>query len=539
MRSSTDSHGPPRLVLRFAIYAGAAVLLAVIGALLLSRFNASESAETDLADDAAYVADELGRDDLVRVALAGPVSDDVEAQLDAFLGPLASARDLTRASLVSPEGIVTYSTDHVLRGKRSSALGEGTLDESAPVQWVLETGRTRGSVVAERDDAVIAADVRQTFLTQSAFVVLALLVLYVALIPVFRKVTAELEARNRRLAESEGRYRTLMEQASDAIFVADIKGCLMDVNEQATELLGYTREELLQLHATDLMNSEDVAQLPVRFQELKAGNTILVERPVRRKDGSFLTGDLSAKLLEDGRIMTSIRDVSERKLLREAQKAEAVGRFASGIADDFSELVDGIAVHADELVLRIGDDPDVLAIRAQLAAIYTLTLQLRALGGPQELHPVVVDLNELVESRRDLLRQVAGTHVEVVLRPGADVERVYADPLQLERVIVDLVLHARSAMPRGGTVTVETASVDFGASGRSRRSDGGRHVMLAIADTGGEAGDDSGDRLGLGLATVYGVVHQSGGSIGVESEPGEGTTVRIYLPVAEVLTALS
>lgn len=539
MRTSSEHpHGPPRLLLRFAIYAGAAVLLAVLGALLLSSFNASQSAESDLADDAAYVADELGRDDLVRVGFAGPVSDDLQAQLDEFLGPIAGARDLTRASLVDPDGTITYSTDHALRGKPASALGAGTLDASAPVQWVLETGRTRGRFVAERNDAVIAAEVRRAFLTQSALVVLALLLLYAALIPVFRKVTAELEARNRRLVESEGRYRTLMEQASDAIFVADVRGRLMDVNEHATELLGYTRDELLQRHAMDLMSIEDVAQLPLRFQELKAGNTILVERPVRRKDGSFLTGDISAKLLEDGRIMTSIRDVSERKQLREAQKAEAVGRFASGIADDFSELVDSIAVHADELALRIGDDPGVVAIRSQLAATYALTLQLRAIGSRQELDPVTIDLNELLDSRRDLLREVAGPHVEVALRLGNDVENVYADPVQLERVIVDLVLHARSAMPNGGTVTVETAGVDFGQDGRSRRSGGGRHVMLAIGDTGGETGDENGDRLGLGLAAVYGVVHQSGGSIGIDSEPGQGTTVRIYLPAAEVLATL-
>jgi PAS domain S-box-containing protein len=536
MRTSSEHpHGPPRLVLRFAIYAGAAVLLAVLGALVLSQFNASQSAESDLADDAAYVADELGRDDLVRVGFEARVSDDVEAQLDEFLGPLAGARDLTRASLIAPDGTITYSTDHTLRGKPASTLGVGTLDASALVQWVLETGRTRGRVVAERDDAVIEAEVRQTFLTQSAFVVLALLLLYSALIPVFRKVTAELEARNRALVESEGRYRTLMEQASDAIFVTDVKGRLMDVNEHATELLGYTRDELLQRHAMDLMSSEDVAQLPRRFQELKAGNTILVERPVRRKDGSFLTGDISAKLLEDGRIMTSIRDVSERKQLREAQKLEAVGRFASGIADDFSEFVDSIAVHADDLALRIGDDPGVIAIRSQLAATYALTLQLRAIGSRNALSPVIIDLNELVDSRRDLLRDVAGPHVDVVFRPAEDVEQVYADPVQIESVIVDLVLHARSAMPSGGTVTVETASADFGQNGRSR---GGRHVMLAISDTGGDTGDEHGERLGLGLATVYGVVHQSGGSIGIESQPGAGTTVRIYLPAAEVLAAL-
>ncbi|MEP7334964.1 MAG: PAS domain S-box protein [Actinomycetota bacterium] len=534
MRTSSEhQHGPPRLVLRFAVYAGAAVLLAVMGALLLSRFNASESAESDLADDAAYVADELGRDDLVRVGFERRASDDVEAQLDEFLGPIAGARDLTRASLVAPDGTITYSTDHTLRGKPAAALGIGTLDASAPVQWVLETGRTRGSFVAERDDAIVAAEVRRAFLTQSALVVLALLLLYGALIPVFRKVTAELEARNRRLVESEGRYRTLMEQASDAIFVADAKGRLTDVNEHATELLGYTRDELLQRHAMDLMSIGDVAQLPLHMRDLKAGKPILVERPVRRKDGTFLTGDISAKILEDGRLMTSIRDVSERTQLREAQKLEAVGRFASGIADDFSELVDAVARHADKLALRLGSDPDVEEIRSRLAAIHSLTAQLRAVGSRQELKPELLDLNEFLHARLDLLRDLAGPRVEVVLRPGA-VERVYADEVQLERVIVDLVLHAHSAMPNGGKLTVETDSVDFSRNGRTHGA-AGPHAMLSINDTGGETGDERGERLGLGLATVYGVVHQSGGSIGVESEPGEGTTVRIYLPVAEVL----
>jgi len=537
--SSKHPHSPPRLVLRFAVYAGAAVLLAVLGALVLSRFNASQSAKSDLADDAAYVADELGHDDLVRSGFAGRVSDDIEAQLDEFLGPIAGARELTRVSLVAPDGTVTYSTDHEFRGRPASALGSATLDVRAPVRWALEAGPTRWTLVAERDEAILAADVRRAFLTQAAFVVLALLLLYGALIPVFRKVTAELEARNRRLVESEGRYRTLMEQASDAIFVADVNGRLTDVNEHATELLGYTRDELLQRHAMDLMSIGDVAQLPLHMHDLKAGKTILVERPVRRKDGTFLTGDVAAKILEDGRLMTSIRDVSERKQLREAQKLEAVGRFASGVAEDFSELVDAVSRHADQLALRLGSDPDVDEIRTRLAATHALTSQLHAVGSRQELHPEVLDLNELLDSRRDLLHDLAGPRVEVVFRPGDDVERVYADPVQLERVLVDLVLHAHSAMPNGGTLTVETASVDFSSNGRSRRGAVGRHTMLSINDTGGESGDESGERLGLGLATVYGVVHQSGGSIGIESEPGAGTTVRIYLPVAEVLAALS
>jgi PAS domain S-box-containing protein len=312
-----DLHEPPRLLLRFAVYAGAAVVLAAVGALLLARFSAAASAQDELASDAHYIADELGRDDLVRVSLAGRVSADVEAQLDEFLGRTASSRDVARTTLVAPDGTITYSTDHALIGKSAEALGGGMLDARAPVRWVLETGRTRGTLVAERHDAAVAAEVRRTFLTQAALVVLALLVLYAALIPVFRRVTAELEARNRRLVESEARYRSLMEQASDAIFVADIKGRLTDVNERACELLGYTQAELLQRHAMDLMSIADVSQLPLHVRDLRAGKTILVERPVRRKDGTFLVGDVSAKLLDDGRILTSIRDVTERRQLRE------------------------------------------------------------------------------------------------------------------------------------------------------------------------------------------------------------------------------
>jgi PAS domain S-box-containing protein len=313
-----DLHEPPRLVLRFAVYAGAAVVLAALGALLLARLNAGTTAAGELADAAAYIADELGRDDLVRSAFAGRVNPDVEAQLDEFLGRVASARDVTRATLVGAGGTITYSTSHELIGRGDDALGRGMLDERAPVRWVLEAGRVRGTLVAERNDATVAAEVRRAFLTQSALVVLVLLALYAALIPVFRRVTAELEARNRRLAESEARYRTLMEQASDAIFVADDHGRLTDVNEHACELLGYSRDELLHKHAMDLLSISDVAQLPIDVHDLRDGKTMLVERPVRRKNGTFFVADISAKILSDGRFLTSIRDATERRLLREA-----------------------------------------------------------------------------------------------------------------------------------------------------------------------------------------------------------------------------
>lgn len=516
---SRQPQGPPRLVLRFAVYAGAALVLAAVGALLLARFTATSSAENDLTDDAAYVAEQLSRDDLAREAFAGPAGPNVEAQLDDFLGRIAEAREVTRVSLVDPAGKVTYSTDHALKGKDGAALGHGMLHTRLPVRWVLEPHYTRGTFVAERDDATVAAAVRHALWTQALLVVLALLVLYVLLIPVFRRVT-------RALAQSEQRLRSLMEQASDAIFVADEKGRLTDVNRKASEMLGYTRPELLGKHAMELITIADAA-------DLRAGKEILVERPVRRKDGTFLVGDIAANILDDGRIRTSIRDVTERTRLREAQKLEAVGRFAGGIADEFVDLLDTVARHAEVLGQRFGRDVDVDEIRSAAVAGRSLGSQLLAVGSRQTLNPEVLDLNTTLEGLRGLLHDVAGDRVELVLRPAADCERVYADRDHIHQVIVDLALHARAGMPDGGTLTIETANVDFSQNGRR----GGPQVMLAISDTGG-ADDERGERLGLGLAAVYGIVLQSGGSIGIESEPRLGTTVRIYLPAAAVAASV-
>lgn len=535
-RPSADFRQAPRLVPRFAAYAGLALLLAALAALLLARFEAQSKADSDLEDDAAYVADELGRDDLARTALARRVSLDEEAQLDEFLGSIAAARDLARTSLVSPAGTITYSTEHGLAGRPASELGRGTIVATVPVRWRLDVTRRRGTLVAERDADAVAAEIQREFLIEAALVVLALLLLYFALIPVFHRVTTA-------LAEREERYRSLMEQASDAILVADESGRLIDVNEHACEILGYKRAELVGKHAMDLMSISDVAQLPLHMEALQAGETILAERPIRKKDGTFIVGDVSAKMLEDGRLLASIRDVTARKKLeeelRQAHKLEAIGRFAGGIADDFAELLDEIGESAERLVLRHQGDRDLADILGAAASGRSLASQLLAIGSKQELKPETVDLNEFLASRREMLEIVAGDRVEFVLRPGNDVEHVTVDPAQLEKLIVDLVLHTRVDMPGGGSLTIETANVEFSRDRRNGHVNEGSHVMLAITDSGERPGasagveDDGADRLGPGLAAVYGVVHQSGGSIGVASKPGVGTTVRVYLPSAD------
>jgi two-component system, cell cycle sensor histidine kinase and response regulator CckA len=320
-------------------------------------------------------------------------------------------------------------------------------------------------------------------------------------------------------------------------------------------MLGYTRAEMLRLHSMDLMSVADVSELPAHFEELRAGKTVLVERPVRRKDGTFIVGDVSAKMLEDGRLHASIRDVTERKRLenelRDAQQLEAVGRLAAGVAEDFDGLLERIRAHADTLAGGANGDA---AVRTEAEEIRratdwgsTLTRQLLAVGRRQQLNPTVVDLNALLEERRQTLRSMLGEGIELELEAGSELDRVRADAGQLEQVIFDLVLSARDAMPHGGTLSVTTANVEFDRRDEAVHGTGGRHVMLAIADTGDRdahsagprmfepyAGDEPGERRGLGLAAVYGIVHQSGGSIGVESEPGRGTTVRVYLPSAQV-----
>jgi PAS domain S-box-containing protein len=536
-RHQSDLSQPPRLVARFAVYSGVAVVLAVVGALILVRFNATSEAEDHLADDAAYVADELSRDDVGRTAFDRPANADERALLDEFLGRIAAARGVARTTLVSLDGVITYSTDHELIGKRNDSLGGTMFDARVPFRWMLDARRIRGTLVAERDDATIAAEIRRTFLIQSALVVLALLVLYAALIPVFRRVTAA-------LADREARYRALTEQASDGIVVFDREGCVLEANAMLARMTGYPRDELVGMHLSKLIARDDLARLPLRFGEVLDGKTVLQERTIVRRDRTTLLGEFHGKMLADGRIVASLRDVTERKRIErellEAQKQEAVGRFAGGVADDFVELLGTIARRADAIAKRARNDTDVAEIRSAVEWGRSLAAQLLAIGSKHELRPEMLDLNSIVDEMRGALEHLVGERIDVVFRPGA-VDRVRADADHLHQVLLDLVLHARMAMPGGGTVTIETSNVDFSSNGRGGLR--GPHVMLAISDTGDrrdsesrpfvDGDDEGGERLGLGLAAVYGVVHQSGGSVGIESAPGVGTTVRIYLPSAD------
>ena len=238
--------------------------------------------------------------------------------------------------------------------------------------------------------------------------------------------------------------------------------------------------------------------------------------------------------------------------LRQAQKMEAVGRLAGGVAHDFNNLLTVIAGRAAFLLMELpAEDPkrrdiDLITHTADRAS--ALTRQLLALSRKQLLQPRILDLNELVESLEPILQRLIGEHIELHVRPAADVAAVNADPTQIEQVLLNLTVNARDAMPTGGTLTIELSQVPAGQLQFDEGDHVGPGVSLVVRDTGTGMTPDvqahmfepffttkgPGKGTGLGLATVYGIIKQSGGHVSVESELGHGTTFMIWLPRAEI-----
>ena len=251
-------------------------------------------------------------------------------------------------------------------------------------------------------------------------------------------------------------------------------------------------------------------------------------------------------------------DVTERRTseerLRQSHRMESVGRLAGGVAHETNNQMN-VVLGAADFILRRSDVPlpvraDVEHIRKAAERTSSVTAQLLAYGRRQVLRPVALDLNELVRNWEGVLRRTMGEDSTVVLRPGASVAPILADPGQLEQVLLNLTLNARDAMPSGGTLTVETFAAEITDDYLGRRPDvairTGRYVVLAVSDTGHGMNRETvshvfepffttkavGHGTGLGLSTVYGIVKQSDGYVWAYSEPGQGSTFKVYLPVA-------
>jgi two-component system cell cycle sensor histidine kinase/response regulator CckA len=362
------------------------------------------------------------------------------------------------------------------------------------------------------------------------------------------------------LQASERKYRLLFATSPEPMLVYDHETLrILAVNEAAITRYGYPEPEFLSLTIRDLRPPEDAARLDEELRHRPAAGVVRTGIRHRTKDGRVLEVDIVARPIEFAgrrarlvlaRDVTAQRQLEEQ--LRQSQKMEAVGQLAGGIAHDFNNLLTAI-LGSTQLLLHATPphDPrreDLEEIRHAGTRAADLTRQLLAFSRRQVLAPKVLEPNAVVAHMDRMLRRLLGEDIELVTSLDAGAGAVSADPGQLEQVLLNLAVNARDAMPTGGRLTIATARVtlteELAAPRPAHRLPPGDYACLAVSDTG--AGMDQGTQAhlfepffttkavgkgtGLGLATVYGIVKQSGGYIWVYSEPGHGTTVKVYLP---------
>lgn len=361
------------------------------------------------------------------------------------------------------------------------------------------------------------------------------------------------------LTANESLYRDIVENARDIIYYHDLEGNYLAVNQAVETITGYSRDEALKMNIADTVAPEYLAQARQMIARKLAGEKVTAYRlKIVAKDGRQIAVEVNTRLVyrhgEVAGVQGIARDVTERlqieEQLSQSQKMEAVGQLAGGIAHDFNNLLTVITGYS-ELVMRRLPPEDTLRhhvaeIKKAGVRAATLTRQLLAFSRKQVLQPKVIDLNSVVANMGEMLRRLIGEDIELRTVLAPTLGSTKADPGQIEQVIMNLVVNARDAMPRGGNLIIETENVylneSYTASHISVRP--GAYVMLAVSDTGeGIAGEvqehifepffttkETGRGTGLGLSTVYGIVKQSGGNIWVYSEVGRGTAFKVYLP---------
>jgi len=364
------------------------------------------------------------------------------------------------------------------------------------------------------------------------------------------------------LRQSEANFRAMIEDTY-GVYRATPEGKLLVVNDALVKMLGYeSAEELLALNlATDVFEKGEYT--PLMFDQPGTRRQFAkLESHWRQKGGKIIPVEISGRAVRDdaGKVLyfeviaenvSHVRGVEQR--LRHVQKMEAIGRLAGGIAHDFNNVLGVIIAYSEMLVEKLRGDaelsPLVSSITKAVERGGSLTRQLLAFSRQQVLEPQVIPFSEHLEAIKDMLARVIGEDIELEILPGDPNLRVKVDPTQLEQVVMNLVVNARDAMPDGGRLAIETSEIDIDDEYCSRNPEArpGRHVMMAVTDSGCGMGPEvlsrifepffttkeQGKGTGLGLATIYGIVKQSGGHISAYSEVGRGTTFKVYLPVTQ------
>ncbi|MGA2645599.1 MAG: PAS domain S-box protein [Candidatus Sulfotelmatobacter sp.] len=386
-----------------------------------------------------------------------------------------------------------------------------------------------------------------------------------------KRIAEELRRANeelhRRTAEQLGEYRSrlasIVDSSEDAILSKDLTGIVMSWNRGAERMYGYPAKEVVGKHISILAPSGRSDEVSKILQKIVDGETVDHYESVRvTKDGRPLDVSLSVSPLTNaiGEVVGAsviARDITSQKRaeaqMRQSQKMEAIGRLAGGVAHDFNNVLGIINACAEFLRDRIDSAAEaslyVDNIRNAIERGTALTRQLLTFSRTSAIQPQILDLNDRLKDIGKLLRPLLGDDIEVLIVSRSASAVIEADPGQLDQVVVNLAVNARDAMPRGGKFILETGAAQFDEAfaAQHQAMSAGKYVQLAVSDTGHGMDETTVSRIfepffttkepgkgtGLGLATVYGIVKQSAGHIFVYSEPGHGTTFKIYLPDAE------
>lgn len=366
------------------------------------------------------------------------------------------------------------------------------------------------------------------------------------------------------LRESEEKFREMSASAQDGIIMMDNEGTISFWNKAAERIFGYSAQEAMGKELHTLIGPqryhnnyrEGFSKFRTTGQGPVIGKTLELE--ALKKDGTEFPISLSVsatKIKGKWHAVGILRDVSEQKKLesqfRQAQKMEAIGILAGGIAHDFNNILTAIIGNADLALMEVDkDDPlrEVIEdIRSSGNRAASLTRQLLAFSRKQIIQPKILDLNEILTDIEKMLGRLIGEDVELLMIPGPELYLVEADPGQMEQVFMNLAINAKDAMLKGGKLTIETANMDLDENyfhEHGIKENPGPYVMLAVSDTGSGIDKETQEHIfepffttkeidkgtGLGLSTVYGIVKQNNGFIWVYSEPGQGTTFKVYLP---------
>jgi two-component system, cell cycle sensor histidine kinase and response regulator CckA len=392
-----------------------------------------------------------------------------------------------------------------------------------------------------------------------------------ARITVIRDITERYEAEQTRAL-----LAAIVQSSNDAIVSKRLDGTITSWNRAAEQLFGYSAAEAVGQNIAILIPPDRLSEERTFLERITAGERVDHYETVRRRmDGSLVAVSVSIAPVLDasGKVVgasKTARDLTARQSaaealrrteeqLRQAQKMEAVGRLAGGIAHDFNNVLSVILSYSETLLEDLEpNDPtmgDIDQIRKAAWRAAELTRQLLVFSRQQVVEAKVVDLNEVLAAMNKMLRRILGEDIELGFVPATPLGRIFADPSNVEQVIMNLVVNARDAMPTGGRLTIETGNVELDDDYACQHlgTKPGPHVMLAVTDTG--IGMDratqsrifepffttkeAGKGTGLGLSTVFGIAQRCGGSVWVYSEPGKGTTFKVYFPLNEAAVELT